>query len=241
MVSTSCIFGIFVMMALIFSSPLYPFSRSIVYASPFALEDSLSEQQSDPAAGEGQQLIEGNETQRIMLEYTNPNIGISISYPENWDVDNLAGGRERSVSFFVYQGPDDPYGQYVDVYLNESQELLPYFQSPDMSVEEIAQQLVAFIQDTLVDFEHISTDPGQVAGLPAMAIHYTYSAPAIGATEAMEVIFRDGDRLYDFLYTAKPDFFNTELATFRKMIDSVQILQSSSLQQEQQQQPPLPP
>lgn len=232
-VSVFCILGIFVMTALIFSSSFYPFNHSMVYASPFVLEDSLSGQQgSQTTGGEEQLLTEGNQSQRIILEYANPNMGISIGYPENWDVDNLIFDRERSVSFFVFQGPDDLYGQRVDVYLNNSGEP-PYFQSPDMSLDQIAQQLVSYLQETWPDFQHISTEPGQVAGMPAYAIHYTYSDPVIGATEAMEVIFKDGDRLHDFIYTAKPDLFNTELSTFRKMIDSVQILQLSSVQQEQ--------
>ncbi len=169
-------------------------------------------------------LIGGNEPQRIMLEYRNPNMGLAISYPENWDVDNLAFERERSVSFFVFQGPDDVYGEFVDVRLNVSGEL-PYFQSPDMSLDEIAQQYVTNLQDTLIDFQHIFTEPGQVAGRPAYAIHYTYSDPGIGQAEAMEIIVKNDDRLYDFLYTAKPELFNSELATFRKMVDSVQIVQ----------------
>jgi plastocyanin len=179
---------------------------------------------SNQTAREGQKLIERSQAERIMLEYRNPNMGLAISYPENWDVDNLAFERERSVSFFVFQGPDDVYGKFVDVRLNISGEL-PYFQSPDMSLDEIAQQYVTYLQDIFLDFQHNSTELGQVAGRSAYAIHYTYSDPSIGQTEAMEVIVKDGDRLYDFLYTVKPELFNTELATFRKMIDSVQIVQ----------------
>jgi hypothetical protein len=233
MVSVFCLLGILVMTALIFSSSFYPFSRT--YASPFLLNDnSLSGQvgnvtagatDGSQTAGEGQQqLTQGSGTQRIILEYTNPNMGISIGYPENWDVDNLAFDRERSVTFYVYQGLDDLYGQFVNVNLNFSGET-PFFDSPDMSLDQIAQQVVTFRQETWVDFQHISTEPGQVSGIPAMAIRYTYSDPGIGTTEAMEVVLKESDRLYDFVYTAKPQFFNTELGTFREMIDSVQILQ----------------
>jgi plastocyanin len=236
MASAFCILGIFVMTGLIFSFSLYPLSRSTVYASPFEIPDnSLSGQQSDQTAGEGQQLNEGNQSQRIILEYANPNMGISLGYPENWDVDNLLFDRERAVSFYVYQGPDDLYGESVNVQVNASGEP-DYFRSPDMSLDDIAQQLVSSLQNTWADFQHISTEPGQVAGVPALAIHYTYSDPGIGQTEAMEVIVKGGDRLYDFLYIAKPSFFNVELGTFRNMIDSAQIAQPLS----QQQPPPSP-
>jgi plastocyanin len=217
--------------ALIYSvALLYPFSGGgLAYAQ-------LEGQPLHPEQGG---LMEGNQSGRIMLEYKNPNMGLIISYPENWDVDNLANERERSVAFFVFQGPDDLYGEYVNVFLNVSGEP-EYYSSAEMSLDEISQQLVAYLGEIYNDFQHISTEPGVVAGIPAFAIHYSYSDPALGETEAMEVIMKDGDKLYDFLYSVKPNYFSTELATFRKILDSVQVLRSSSLQQEQQQQQPSP-
>jgi hypothetical protein len=153
--------------------------------------------------------------------YIDPNLGIKIQYPVNWEKITSASTVQ---SFGVQRG----------VIFRSPPEGTPAF-SPNIAIGTLTvpsnitltQIIKAIANETnnTKDFNLLGAGPYNLAGVPAYMIKYTFTFPFISSLNfmGMQIFALKNDKLYKVIFAAEADKFSDDERIIQKMLNSLQI------------------
>lgn len=164
--------------------------------------------------------------------YVSPEFGYTMTYPENWTLEQTPDGIEISL--------DDAtnFGIFVVPFNAEDMEYIN-----QMSLDEVASLMIEGLQEELMGFQILQSRDAQIAGQPSKVIEFgaAHEETGVPMTGAMYV-FLYANRLYALAYGAENATFPQYQQTFNGMLSSFS-LEASSLppQPGEAGTPPAPP
>ncbi|HEY6884556.1 MAG TPA: hypothetical protein VI278_11000 [Nitrososphaeraceae archaeon] len=168
------------------------------------------------------------------LTYQNPLLGLKIQYPSNWQIIQRpynATGNSTIASFLsppqaapataspsgVVQGRFQP---YVDIFV---------FDSKDMSLDQLINGSVN--HSSLSNATISQSKPITLKGNnPAHMVAYSIVIADRYLFDRMQVWTKSGSKAVVISYTSEPQTYLTYLSTMQKMIQSIEIANSPSLE-----------
>jgi hypothetical protein len=143
--------------------------------------------------------------------YEDPALGISILFPNTWDVLEYVDGVGFGSGF---DNASDRYVEAVDVVISPTNAT---------SLQENVDILQAQLNNSLNDFVLTESNLTSLAGMEAQMLLYNYSDPIIGATRTLAFTTLNEGNSILITYSAKPSDFPSKLPIVKQMIDSFQI------------------
>jgi hypothetical protein len=147
--------------------------------------------------------------------YSNSDLGISIQYPSNWDVNqNMTAGTiefDAPRHFFLEAVPATRLiivGQPFNLH----------------SAVDVVNNRISNWQTTLQDFHVVQRNNTTLSGNPAQMIVYTWTSPTLGPTKSVSVYAIKNRIIYNFGLGVSPQSYSSYLPILNKMIDSFKII-----------------
>jgi hypothetical protein len=138
------------------------------------------------------------------LEYLNPYLGISASYPINFQKNEFDNGVA-----FISNGGNIGF-------------TIGYAPSMQMPLDSFANNQITYLNDTFEDFKIINSSVSQIYEEPTLVSMFSYSnnsIPYIG----MMFITVDENNAYIFTYFAKDELFNDYLDAIVRILNSIEL------------------
>ena len=159
-------------------------------------------------------LGQGQSQQQSLLTYKNPNLGGSIQYPSDWELQEESNDKLR---FIKQEG-------FVTADLN-----VENLDEPKTMLSEYASTRVNELQAQRPEFQLISNEPTTISNKPAQKVVYTFEREEDGKTnKVMRIWSINEGKLYTLAHVAESSQYNRYLPTFQRMVDSFSIGPSSS-------------
>jgi hypothetical protein len=147
-----------------------------------------------------------------VLTYKNPNYGLEMQYPSNWDKDLNVSSPD--VVTFYPSAVNSNASLTVTIDDISDEKGIPLAQYASDSNDAIKHETK--------DFKLLGlTTNNTLAGLPAYKSVYTYAGDNNSTVQGIEIGAIKGDKVYIFTYEAGPNEYYTYLPTIRNMIYSV--------------------
>jgi hypothetical protein len=155
-------------------------------------------------------LAQGQPQQQTFLPYNNPNLGVSIQYPSDWQL------KERSndkLNFIKQEG-------IAAVDLN-----VENLEQPDTTLSEYSNTRINELRSQRPDFQLIGFEPITISNdKPAQRVVYTFEREEDGKTnKVMRIWTINEGKLYTLAYIAESNQYDRYLPSFQRMIDSFMI------------------
>jgi len=160
--------------------------------------------------------------QGLSNSYVNTNCGLSIQYPSNWKIEEQTDDPINVINYIVEFEPDtlDGYNSVIGIQLAEISWPI------EKSIEGIKDFEEDYIRTGGIGYIE-SSETTSVAGYPAQKIVYTEHGDDF-TFKKMEVDILAFDREYKVTYdTSGEEFFDKNLSTLEKMIETLKITQPS--------------
>ena len=146
--------------------------------------------------------------------YDNPNFGITIQYPSDWDFEERDTGFSKGVIFLVPTSPQK-YMDKLSIGILDAE--------PNQSVNDLANEVIEFNKKQMTGYQVIESTPLNLNGNNAHKIVYTDNTQLFGDAKGMLIEIIKADKLYEILYTTKPQRYDELLPIIQEMINSFQI------------------
>jgi hypothetical protein len=147
--------------------------------------------------------------QQSFLTFNNPNLGVTIQYPSDWELQKESNDKLR---FIKQEG-------FVTADLNV--EDLDRSQS---NPSEYANTRINELRTQRPEFQLISTEPITLSNKPAQKVVYTFEREEDGKTnKVMRIWSTNEDKLYTLAYIAESGQYDRYLPMFQSMVDSFDI------------------
>jgi eukaryotic-like serine/threonine-protein kinase len=155
-------------------------------------------------------LGQGQPQQQSFLPYKNPNLGISIQYPSDWQ---LLERSNDELNFIKQEG-------FVSTDLNV--ENLEQFGT---TLSEYANTKVNELRSQRPDFQLIGFEPTTISNdKPAQRVVYTFEREEDGKiNKVMRIWSINEGKLYTLAYIAESSQYERYLPSFQRMVDSFNI------------------
>jgi hypothetical protein len=151
----------------------------------------------------------GQPQQPSFLPYKNPNLGIGIQYPSDWELQEESNDKLR---FIKQEG-------FVTADLN-----VENLDDSATTLPEYASTRVNELQEQRPEFQLISNEPTTISSKPAQKIVYTFEREEDGKTnKVMRIWSTNEGKLYTLAYIAESSQYDQYIPTFQKMVDSFRI------------------
>ena len=154
--------------------------------------------------------------QEQFLTYENPELGISIQYPSNWEkLVNLD-------NFVTFTAPPETDTRIYPAALGlKVQEL----SSQNIPLQEITKVQMSDLKKSNPDLNVLESTPTTIAGKPAHKIVFSAIDNEEVERKAMQVWTVIGNKAILITYKAEPDKFLSYLPTIERMIDSFKVIE----------------
>ena len=155
--------------------------------------------------------------QEQFLAYENPELGISIQYPSNWEkLVNLD-------NFVTFTAPPETDTRIYPAALGlKVQEV----SSQNISLQEITKVQISDLKKSNPDLNVLeSTSTATIADNPAHKIVFSAIDNKEVERKAMQVWTVIGNKAFLITYKAEPDKFSSYLPTIERMIDSFKVIE----------------
>ena len=154
------------------------------------------------------------------LTYENPELGISIQYPSNW---------EKLVSldnFVTFTAPPETDTRIYPAALGlKVQELTSSSQNNIPSLQEITKVQMSDLKRSTPDLKVLESTSTTIAGKPSHKIVFSATDNKEVERKAMQVWTVIGNKAVLITYKAEPDKFASYLPTIERMIDSFKVIE----------------
>jgi hypothetical protein len=153
-----------------------------------------------------------NATAQTFLTYTNLDYGISIDYPEDWEIEE---GFLGSIASFTSPlvGDSDDFSENAN---------LAFEPVSGMSLDEYVDLSIENIGQIANDFELISDSPTTISNNAARKLVYTHAAGQY-ELKVMQTISLANAGAYIFTFTALIAEYSNYISTAEEILDSLQI------------------
>ena len=150
------------------------------------------------------------------LTYENPELGISILYPSNWEkLANLD-------NFVTFTAPPETDTRIYPAALGiKVQEL----SSQNIPLQEITKVQMSDLKRSNPDLNVLESTSTTIAGKPAHKIVFSAIDNKEVERKAMQVWTVIGNKAFLITYKAEPDKFSSYLPTIERMIDSFKVIE----------------
>jgi serine/threonine-protein kinase len=154
--------------------------------------------------------------QEQFLAYENPELGISIQYPSNWEkLVNLD-------NFVTFTAPPETDTHIYPAALGlKVQEL----SSQNIPLQEITKVQMSDLKRSNPDLNVLESTSTTIAGKPAHKIVFSAIDNKEVERKAMQVWTVIGNKAILITYKAEPDKFSSYLPTIERMIDSFKVIE----------------
>ena len=154
--------------------------------------------------------------QEQFLTYENPESGISILYPSNWEkLANLD-------NFVTFTAPPETDTRIYPAALGlKVQEL----SSQNIPLQEITKVQMSDLKKSNPDLNVLESTPTTIAGKPAQKIVFSAIDNEDVERKAMQIWTAIGNKAVLITYKADPDKFSSYLPTIERMIDSFKVIE----------------
>ena len=146
--------------------------------------------------------------------YNNPNFGIKIQYPSDWDLEENDSDFDKDVIFLVPTSPKK-YMDKLSIGILDAE--------PNQSLNDLVNELIEFNKKEMTGYEVIESTPIILNGNNAHKIVYTDNSELFGDVKGMLIETIKGDKIYEILYTTEPERYDELLHIIQKMINSFEI------------------
>jgi hypothetical protein len=143
-------------------------------------------------------------TDKPTLEYLNPYLGISASYPASFQKNEFDNG----VGFIASSG---------DIGFT-----IGYAPSMQMSLDSFASNQITYLNNTFEDLKILNSSVSQIYEEPTLMTMFNYYNNSI-PYRGMMFITVDENNAYIFTYFAKDDLFNEYLDVIIRILDSIEL------------------
>jgi hypothetical protein len=159
-------------------------------------------------------------TQSLFLTYASPILGIEMQYPSCWKkLEHI-----NYVKFFSpLEGSSDRFREGLGIIafpVNNNDNRL--------SIDKIALETINIYREKLLDFQLIKSKAATFDDNPSHVLVYTYTNPNSIKIKAMDIGILNGNKIYVITFYAELSKYPTYLLTIQKMIDSLEIVNSTS-------------
>jgi hypothetical protein len=159
-------------------------------------------------------------TQSLFLTYASPILGIEMQYPSCWKkLEHI-----NYVKFFSpLEGSSDRFREGLGIIafpVNNNDNRL--------SIDRIALETINIYREKLLDFQLIKSKAATFDDNPSHVLVYTYTNPNSIKIKAMDIGILNGNKIYVITFYAELSKYPTYLLTIQKMIDSLEIVNSTS-------------
>ncbi|MGC1135831.1 MAG: hypothetical protein WA941_23605 [Nitrososphaeraceae archaeon] len=184
-------------------------------------------------------IIRGDSTTDVIapgfLIYENPTYSVKIQHPSSWTIKENAP--PNAFVDFISPPEDalDRYFESIELYFYPAGNM-SYFPTADTPLDDkFIQGEINFLNETFAGFELLDSRPISLKGsnnssssnIPVYMIEFT-QIDQNGLTRSLEVISKIGGSVYVLFYSAMPDKYSQYLPTIQKMIDSFQVIESTT-------------
>jgi hypothetical protein len=146
--------------------------------------------------------------------YNNPNFGISIQHPSDWQKEERDDEFSQGVIFLVPNSPKK-YMDKLSIGILDAE--------PNESLDSIVNDLIEFNKNQNKDYEVIESTTIKLNGIEGHKIVYTSTSDLFGNVKGMLIEILKGGKLYEILYTTEPERYDELLPIIIKMTNSFQI------------------
>ena len=154
-------------------------------------------------------LGQGQSQQQSLLTYKNPNLGGSIQYPSDWELQEESNDKLR---FIKQEG-------FVTADLN-----VENLDESETTLSEYANTRVNELQTQRPEFQLISNEPTTISNKPAQKVVYTFEREEDGKTnKVMRIWTINEGKLYTLAYIAESTQYDRYLPAFQRMVDSFRL------------------
>jgi hypothetical protein len=154
--------------------------------------------------------------QEQFLTYEDPELGISIQYPSNW---------EKLVSlnnFVTFTAPPETDTRIYPAALGlKVQEV----SSQNISLQEVTNVQISDLKKSNPDLNVLESTSTTIADNPAHKIVFSATDNKEVERKAMQVWTVIGNKAFLITYKAEPDKFTSYLPTIERMIDSFKVIE----------------
>jgi hypothetical protein len=160
-------------------------------------------------------LGQGQSQQQSLLTYKNPNLGVSIQYPSDWELEEESNDKLR----FIKQDG------FVTADLN-----IEDIDQSDTTLSEYASTRVNELQTQRPEFQLVSNEPTTISkNIPAQKVVYTFEREEDGKTnKVMRIWSTNEDKLYTLAYIAESGQYDRYLPSFQRMVDTFFLFNTTS-------------
>ena len=149
-------------------------------------------------------LGQGQSQQQSLITYKNPNLGGSIQYPSDWELQEESNDKLR---FIKQEG-------FVTADLN-----VENLDESEITLSEYANTRVNELQEQRPEFQLISSEPTTISNMPAQKVVYTFEREEDGKTNKVMRIWGINDgRLYTLAYIAESSQYDRYLPAFQEWL-----------------------
>ena len=153
------------------------------------------------------------------LTYENPELGISIQYPSNWEkLVNLD-------NFVTFTAPPETDTRIYPAALGLKVQELSSSQNNIPSLQEITKVQMSDLKKSNPDLKVLESTSTTIAGKPAHKIVFSATDNKEVERKAMQVWTVIGNKAVLITYKAEPDKFASYLPTIERMIDSFKVIE----------------
>ena len=154
--------------------------------------------------------------QEQFLTYENPELGISIQYPSNWEkLVNLD-------KFVTFTAPPETDTRIYPAALGlKVQEL----SSKNISLQEITKVQMSNLKKSNPNLNVLESTSSTIADKPSHKIVFSAIDNKEVERKAMQVWTVIGNKAFLITYKAEPDKFSSYLPTIERMIDSFKVIE----------------
>jgi hypothetical protein len=154
-------------------------------------------------------LGQGQSQPQTFLPYNNPNLGVSIQYPSDWQIQEESIDKLR---FIKQEG-------FVTADLNVED-----MDRSQSTLSEYANTRINELRTQRPEFQLISNEPITISNKPAQKVVYTFEREEDGKTnKVMRIWSANEDKLYTLAYIAESGQYDRYLPMFQRMVDSFRI------------------
>ena len=142
-----------------------------------------------------------NKPVELTQSYTSKNVQVAIKYPVDWEV-------LEEENTLVVKGPEDIDGQYVEMNITLKED--------EKTAQEIFEEKKNELGET-----NLETGTINIAGIEG----YYYTIENTNNTIETQILFNNGNKLYNIQYTAIPTQYERHKDTIQKILDTIEFVE----------------
>jgi len=149
--------------------------------------------------------------------YENSTYGITIKYPNGWDIDESGGIHGTDINIVTFSSPNQTDSAIVNLHQDKQDNI-------GSNMTNFLKSELSYYKNNLRDFQIGTISNNLLAGNNGYKMLFTYTDNNGSKMKDMEVGTVIGDKAYYIIYDVKESLFNNYLPIIQTMLNSFNVI-----------------